>query len=100
MKQRLVLEPGVWLEVTEVWLRFLSRARARDFSEDEEPGYICPACQDRKPPPLLPFQHIEPLICDTELTPDNGRVLSCSHEICVDCLLQLRGAPITHDGQL
>ena len=34
------------------------------------------------------------------MTPDNGRVLGCSHEICVDCLLQLRGAPITHDGQL
>ena len=34
------------------------------------------------------------------MTPDNGRVLGCSHEICVDCLVQLRGAPITHDGQL
>lgn len=35
-----------------------------------------------------------------EMTPGNGRVLSCSHEICADCLLQLRSAPITHDGQL
>lgn len=39
-------------------------------------------------------------ICNTELTPINGRVLGCSHEICADCLLQLRGAPMTHDGQL
>lgn len=42
----------------------------------------------------------EPQISDIELTSINGRVLGCSHEICADCLLQLRGAPITHDGQL
>ncbi|KAF9784773.1 SNF2 family N-terminal domain-containing protein [Thelephora terrestris] len=60
--------------------RFLSRARAQNFCGDEEAGYICPACQD-------------------QLTPINGRVLGCSHEICTDCVLQLRSAPITHDGQ-
>ncbi|KAF9649722.1 hypothetical protein BDM02DRAFT_3186073 [Thelephora ganbajun] len=62
--------------------RFLSRARALDFqfNGDEEAGLVCPACRDL-------------------MTPDNGRVLSCSHEICADCLVQLRDAPITHDGQ-
>jgi len=75
--------PGGWTKIAEVRSRFLSRARAMDFqfSGDEEAGLICPACQD-------------------QMTPDNGRVLGCSHEMCADCLLQLRGAPITHDGQL
>ena len=95
MKQGLVLIPGVWTEITEVGSRFLSRARAIDFqfSGDEEAGLICPACQDHR----LPSPRF---ICDAEMAPDNGQVLNSSHKICVDCLLQLRGAPIAHDGQL
>ncbi|KAH0579625.1 hypothetical protein H2248_002475 [Termitomyces sp. 'cryptogamus'] len=29
---------------------------------------------------------------------DNGRVLSCTHEICFDCLLNLQNSAIAHDG--
>lgn len=50
MKQKLVLVPGAWSENAKVLSRFLSRARAQDFSGYEEAGLICPACQDRRFP--------------------------------------------------
>ena len=92
---------GAWTGIAEAQYRFLSRARAMDFrfNGDEEAGMICPACQDRELP-CYPCFVVSGASCDAVMTPENGRVLSCSHEICVDCLLQLRGAPITHDGQL
>ncbi|KAG7452506.1 uncharacterized protein BT62DRAFT_879840 [Guyanagaster necrorhizus] len=65
---------------------FLLRARAAetfDFDDDEEGGEgggSCPACEDY-------------------LTNETGRILGCKHEMCLDCLLDMRNAPIAHNGE-
>ncbi|KAG6902647.1 hypothetical protein C0995_013772 [Termitomyces sp. Mi166 len=72
---------GAW--VAEVKKRSLLRRRASellDFSDEAETAEACcPVCQEF-------FMN------------DNGRVLSCTHEICFDCLLNLQNAAIAHDG--
>ncbi|KZT24992.1 hypothetical protein NEOLEDRAFT_1156494 [Neolentinus lepideus HHB14362 ss-1] len=63
-------------------LSFMARARmmALDFEdEDDVPETFCPVCGDL-------------------YTNDSGRVLTCKHQICFDCALGLRTAPIAHDG--
>ncbi|KDR65835.1 hypothetical protein GALMADRAFT_131232 [Galerina marginata CBS 339.88] len=63
--------------------RFLLRAAAAanfDFDdENDEPMGTCPNCNDM-------------------FVNDSGRVLSCGHEICFDCTLDLSNSPIGHDG--
>ncbi|KII82945.1 hypothetical protein PLICRDRAFT_58597 [Plicaturopsis crispa FD-325 SS-3] len=62
--------------------RFLSRAIALEtleFPDDEdEPDNTCPVCHDM-------------------YVNDKGRVLTCGHEVCFDCLLELSSAPPVHD---
>ncbi|KAF9451016.1 hypothetical protein P691DRAFT_773496 [Macrolepiota fuliginosa MF-IS2] len=36
--------------------------------------------------------------CSDLLLPDNGRVLSCGHEICFDCSLTLKNSAFEHNG--
>ncbi|KAG5720309.1 putative SWI/SNF-related matrix-associated actin-dependent regulator of chromatin subfamily A member 3-like 2, partial [Termitomyces sp. T112] len=68
---------GAW--VAEVKRRSLLRRRASellDFSDETETAEsCCPICQEF-------FMN------------DNGRVLSCTHEICFDCLLNLQNSAI------
>ncbi|KAK0459781.1 SNF2 family DNA-dependent ATPase [Desarmillaria tabescens] len=71
--------------VDDVKKMFLLRARAAetlDFDDDEEgeEGSSCPACGDY-------------------LTNETGRILGCKHEMCFDCLLDMRNAPIAHNGE-
>ncbi|TFK47207.1 hypothetical protein OE88DRAFT_1811381 [Heliocybe sulcata] len=68
--------------VAEVKKSFMSRARmmALEFEdEDEGPDTFCPVCGDL-------------------YVNDSGRVLTCKHQICFDCALGLRTAPVAHDG--
>ncbi|KAK0450917.1 SNF2 family DNA-dependent ATPase [Armillaria borealis] len=72
--------------VDDVKKMFLLRARAEetlDFDDDEEGGEggsSCPSCEDY-------------------LTNETGRILGCKHEMCFDCLLDMRNAPIAHNGE-
>ncbi|KAK0228592.1 SNF2 family DNA-dependent ATPase [Armillaria fumosa] len=72
--------------VDDVKKMFLLRARAEetlDFDDDEEGGeggLSCPSCEDY-------------------LTNETGRILGCKHEMCFDCLLDIRNAPIAHNGE-
>lgn len=36
----------------------------------------------------------------TVYQPNAGRILGCGHEMCLDCLDDMRNAPIVHDGIL
>ncbi|EMD32811.1 hypothetical protein CERSUDRAFT_143402 [Gelatoporia subvermispora B] len=69
--------------VTEVKRRFVERARAAqrwEFTDEmDEPEGSCPKCGDL-------------------IVGDNGRLLSCGHEICSDCLDDIRNAPPAHDN--
>ncbi|KDQ52340.1 hypothetical protein JAAARDRAFT_210552 [Jaapia argillacea MUCL 33604] len=69
--------------VAQVKKGFMTRARMNDFDfsddDDDGPNAFCPKCNDL-------FMN------------DSGRVLVCGHEICFDCLLDLRTSPIDHDG--
>ncbi|EPQ55741.1 P-loop containing nucleoside triphosphate hydrolase protein [Gloeophyllum trabeum ATCC 11539] len=61
---------------------FMARARMMNFDfddEDDGPEASCPICGDF-------------------YSSDSGRVLACGHQVCFDCLLDLRTAPIAHDG--
>ncbi|KAK0210806.1 SNF2 family DNA-dependent ATPase [Desarmillaria ectypa] len=72
--------------VDDVKRMFLLRARAAesldfdDDGEDEEGGSSCPVCEDY-------------------LTHETGRIFGCKHEMCFDCLLDMRNAPIAHNGE-
>ncbi|KAF9074434.1 SNF2 family N-terminal domain-containing protein [Rhodocollybia butyracea] len=69
-----------WVEG--VSLLFLIRARANELLDyDDEAGDTasCPVCSDM-------------------FTPENGRVLTCGHEVCFDCILDTRNGPMQHDG--
>ncbi|KAG6836974.1 hypothetical protein H0H93_016927 [Arthromyces matolae] len=69
--------------VAEVKKRALVRRRALevlDFADEDDEGEPCCA------------------VCQEFFINDNGRVLSCSHEICFDCQINLQNAPIVHDG--
>ncbi|KAK0483680.1 SNF2 family DNA-dependent ATPase [Armillaria novae-zelandiae] len=72
--------------VNDVKKMFLLRARAEetlDFDDDEEGGEggsSCPSCEDY-------------------LTNETGRILGCKHEMCFDCLLDMKHAPIAHNGE-
>ncbi|GLB44215.1 putative SNF2 family N-terminal domain [Lyophyllum shimeji] len=72
---------GAW--VTEVKRRSLIRRRASellDFSDEADtPDSSCPVCHEF-------------------FSNDSGRVMSCMHEICFDCLLDLKNSPIAHNG--
>ncbi|KAF8921264.1 SNF2 family N-terminal domain-containing protein [Mucidula mucida] len=60
--------------------RFMVRARAAESLElSNDEGSTCPACTE-------PMQ------------PNAGRILGCGHEMCFDCLLDMRNAPAAHDG--
>ncbi|EAU87720.1 hypothetical protein CC1G_08756 [Coprinopsis cinerea okayama7 len=71
------------LWVADVKKEFLLRAasvESVDFSDEDDtaaPG--CPVCGD-------------------VFSNDSGRVLSCKHEMCFDCMLNTRNGTITHDG--
>ncbi|KAG5651444.1 hypothetical protein H0H81_008625 [Sphagnurus paluster] len=71
--------------VSEVKHRSLTRRRASellDFSDEADtPEANCAICED-----YVVFMN------------DSGRVLSCTHEICFDCLLDLKNSPIAHNG--
>ncbi|KAK0197054.1 SNF2 family DNA-dependent ATPase [Armillaria mellea] len=72
--------------VDDVKKMFLLRARAAetlDFDGDKEGGEggsSCPSCEDY-------------------LTNETDRILGCKHEMCFDCLLDMRNAPIAHNGE-
>ncbi|OCH85007.1 hypothetical protein OBBRIDRAFT_345483 [Obba rivulosa] len=68
--------------VTEVKRRFMERAKATqlDFlDETDEPEASCPKCGDL-------------------FISNSGRILSCGHEVCADCLDDIRNAPADHDN--
>ncbi|EGO02949.1 hypothetical protein SERLA73DRAFT_103014 [Serpula lacrymans var. lacrymans S7.3] len=73
-----------WPWVTDIKKRFLTRALANDmmmFSDEaDEPEATCPVCKDL-------YMH------------NTGRILACGHELCFDCIMDLKNAPIAHDGQ-
>ncbi|KAK7452108.1 hypothetical protein VKT23_012213 [Stygiomarasmius scandens] len=67
--------------VDKVKQRLLIRARADrvlDFAEELDDA-TCPVCEE-------PF------------AADKGRILGCGHEVCFDCVLDLRNSPIEHNG--
>ncbi|KAG6856050.1 hypothetical protein H0H87_008064 [Tephrocybe sp. NHM501043] len=71
---------GNW--VSQIKQRSLTRRRASellDFSDEAAPESNCPVCQEY-------FMN------------DNGLVLTCTHEICFDCLMDLRNSAIVHNG--
>ncbi|KAJ3854506.1 SNF2 family DNA-dependent ATPase [Lentinula lateritia] len=62
--------------------RFLLRARANELLDydDEAPDTAsCPVCEEI-------------------FAPEKGRILSCGHEICLDCVLDIRNSPMEHNG--
>ncbi|KAE9403438.1 hypothetical protein BT96DRAFT_1016994 [Gymnopus androsaceus JB14] len=63
--------------------QFLLRARASELLdyEDDEAGEAatCPVCEE-------------------VFTPVNGRVLTCGHEVCFDCIMDIRNSPMEHNG--
>ncbi|KAF8824539.1 hypothetical protein HHX47_DHR8000079 [Lentinula edodes] len=66
----------------EIIRQFLLRARANELLEydDEAPDTAsCPVCEEI-------------------LVPAKGRILSCGHEICLDCVLDIRNSPMEHNG--
>ncbi|KAF8153937.1 SNF2 family DNA-dependent ATPase [Crassisporium funariophilum] len=69
--------------VADVKKRFLLRTAAAEYfdfdDENGEPEATCPNCKD---------MYIN----------DSGRVLSCGHELCFDCSLDLSNSPIAHNG--
>ncbi|KAG1873411.1 SNF2 family N-terminal domain-containing protein [Suillus tomentosus] len=69
--------------VGDIKKRFMTRALESNllvFSDEEGADATCPVCKD--------------------LYVNNaGRVLTCGHEICFDCMLILSNSPITHDGE-
>ncbi|KAG1740604.1 SNF2 family N-terminal domain-containing protein [Suillus lakei] len=69
--------------VSDVKKRFMTRALESNllvFSDEEGADAACPVCKD--------------------LYANNaGRVLTCGHEICFDCMLILSGSPISHNGE-
>lgn len=70
--------------VSEIKRRFLLRKAADelvDFDEESELSGTpeCPKCQEM-------------------LFADNGRILSCGHEICFDCSLNLKNSLFDHNG--
>ncbi|KAF9007048.1 SNF2 family DNA-dependent ATPase [Cyathus striatus] len=69
--------------VTDVKKRFLLRAAANellDFADEGDEGEAaCPQCKEL-------FMN------------DNARVLTCGHEICFECSLELKNSPIAHNG--
>lgn len=72
--------------VDDVRKMFLLRARGEetlDFDDDEEGGGRESSCSS----------------CEDYLTNETGRILGCKHEICFDCLLDMRNAPIAHNGE-
>ncbi|KAI0061315.1 hypothetical protein BV25DRAFT_1826795 [Artomyces pyxidatus] len=60
--------------------RALTRARAiqLDFTEGDDSDTTCPVCRD--------------------MYENNGRLLSCGHEVCADCVQDLSQSPVVHDG--
>uniref|UniRef100_A0A8H7XLY1 Uncharacterized protein n=1 Tax=Psilocybe cubensis TaxID=181762 RepID=A0A8H7XLY1_PSICU len=60
-------------------LRAISAAKLEVEDEGEEGEAICPNCSDM-------------------LLGDSGRVLTCGHEICFDCTLDLSNSAIGHNG--
>lgn len=78
--------------------KFLVRARAAVIAEDRDAGSSsCPVCNDGKE---TLCNH--PLSCSMipVYQPNAGRILGCGHEMCLDCLDDMRNAPIVHDGIL
>lgn len=69
--------------VSDVKKRFMTRALESNllvFSDEEGADATCPVCKD--------------------LYANNaGRVLTCGHEICFDCMLILSNSPIAHNGE-
>ncbi|KAJ3569137.1 hypothetical protein NP233_g5248 [Leucocoprinus birnbaumii] len=70
--------------VDEIKRRFLLRKAADemvDFDEEAELSGTpeCPKCREL-------------------LFSDNGRILSCGHEMCFDCCLNLKNSPFDHNG--
>ncbi|KAJ3930944.1 MAG: SNF2 family DNA-dependent ATPase [Lentinula lateritia] len=62
--------------------QFLLRARANELLDydDEAPDTAsCPVCEEI-------------------FAPAKGRILSCGHEICLDCVLDIRNSPMEHNG--
>ncbi|KAG2137485.1 SNF2 family N-terminal domain-containing protein [Suillus clintonianus] len=69
--------------VNDVKKRFMTRALENNllaFSDEEGADATCPVCKDL-------------------YVNDAGRVLTCGHEICFDCLLILSNSPIAHNGE-
>ncbi|KAG1816727.1 SNF2 family N-terminal domain-containing protein, partial [Suillus subaureus] len=75
-----VMGPAGCLQVKK---RFMTRALESNllaFSDEEGADATCPICKD--------------------LYANNaGRVLTCGHEICFDCMLILSNSPIVHNGE-
>ncbi|KAG1773367.1 P-loop containing nucleoside triphosphate hydrolase protein [Suillus placidus] len=69
--------------VSDIKKRFMTRALESNllaFSDEEGADATCPVCKD--------------------LYANNaGRVLTCGHEICFDCMLILSNSPIAHNGE-
>lgn len=69
--------------VSDIKKRFMTRALESNllaFSDEEGADATCPVCKDL-------YVH------------NAGRVLTCGHEICFDCLLILSNSPIVHNGE-
>ncbi|KAH8822730.1 SNF2 family DNA-dependent ATPase [Flagelloscypha sp. PMI_526] len=69
-----------WVE--SIKRRFLLKARVKEGLAKPVPGLLrddCPVCQE-------------------VYSGDNGRVLPCGHEICMDCLVNLYTDELGHDG--
>lgn len=69
--------------VNDVKKRFMTRALESNllaFSDEEGADATCPVCKDL-------------------YTNNAGRVLTCGHEICFDCMLILSSSPISHNGE-
>ncbi|KAF5337985.1 hypothetical protein D9758_014335 [Tetrapyrgos nigripes] len=44
------------------------------------------------------MQDVSCPVCDEAFIENKGRILGCSHELCFDCMLDLKNSPIEHNG--
>ncbi|KXN90402.1 hypothetical protein AN958_04271, partial [Leucoagaricus sp. SymC.cos] len=93
-RARRELGPSIVDEVR-IKRRFLLRTAADELEDFDEGAALegtpeCPKCGDSHALTSRSFSKV--------LFADNGRVLSCGHEICFDCCLNLSNSPFDHNG--
>ncbi|KIK57545.1 hypothetical protein GYMLUDRAFT_203637 [Collybiopsis luxurians FD-317 M1] len=61
---------------------FLIRARSNEILDYDDEAADTASCP----------------VCNEMFTPENGRILMCGHQVCFECILDLRNSPMQHNG--